>query len=285
MKKTIAIFLSLLSLFLCLQLIFKSNRVPTSDVASKDTDAYDDFQAMGLNKKDSPESSETSATTADSPISDSHPSITDIPGVQVLGPNALPDNFANYVCFVDNLVAIDADAHRWATTIREQYATAEGDIENVKSVMLQDGDIYYHITQLTLKVQKHFFNTDGNDTVSLVHVSQYKKDILDNLYVITPYIPAEGYTISYDMGYYAESEKSGLCIYESAQNHTVTIQGITYDLSEYADYYLIAFMRRMKPSSQNSMQDYFTFGRHRASFFAKCLEDIDHEQCNQFEKK
>lgn len=222
----------------------------------------------------------TNPPVTDAPLPNTHLSITDIPGAEAIDSDTLPNHFSGFNYHPGpNLHPIDKSAHQWATTVRENYATSEGTVENIQSILIQDGELYYHITQFSLNVQTHYFNTNGKDTVSLINVTLYKKN--SNYFTVqNPYVITEGHSIYYDMGLYAEEYPTGLCVYESAKNHTVTIQGITYDLSEYADYYLVAYMQRRVMSSTNPYANEFGFGS-RAGFFIKCFTDTDHERCNQ----
>jgi len=222
----------------------------------------------------------TNPPVTDAPLPNTHLSITDIPGAEAIDSDTLPKNFSGFDYHPGpNLTPIDTSAHQWATTVRENYSTSKGTVENIKSILIQDGELYYHITQFTLNVQTHYFNTDGKDTVSLINVTLYKKN--SNYFTVqNPYIITEEHSIYYDMGLYAEENPTGLCVYESAKNHTVTIQGITYALSEYADYYLVAHMQYRRFSSTNPDRGEFGFG-NRARFFIYCFTDTEHERCNR----
>ena len=66
---------------------------------------------------------------------------------------------------------------------------------------------------------------------------------------ISKYHMVDNFYCSHDMGWLARfwttsnNDPTGVCLFESAQGHEITVQDKTYDLSDYADYYMIAYMR------------------------------------------
>ena len=207
------------------------------------------------------------------PQPSTHLSITDIPGVRIAGNNDLPAPYIDHDYTGEYIFPQKQEAHDWINSIQEQYSSILGEIRESHSVLLEDTSFLYYITQLTIEIEKTYYNTDEKDSISLIYVHTYEKNGKDSLgkdhYVSkTSYTAIEGYRTHYNMGHYATKRNSGLFLFESAENRRLMIQGESYDLSQYADYYMIAFLDYEKDTNR------FGIGRI-GSFFRECFEN-DH---------
>ena len=218
------------------------------------------------------------------PAPSTHLSITDIPGAVVADLNDLPLDYEGMGSIDNCMPAGRAESHQWIKTIQEQYASAHVTLQESEFVIVEDGNNFYYIAKLLFKIEQPYYNTNEKDTVSLVYVHTYEKTgIMPDERVlyknITSYTPLEGHSSSHNMAHFAAKNakdfpEGGLCVFESSENHTLTINGEVYDLSQYADYYLVAYLVY---ASERPDKNIYGLGR-LGQFYRECFEN-NHVRC------
>ena len=207
------------------------------------------------------------------PAPSTHLSITDLPGAITADQTDLPlmgNNFTGKL-----MTPYGADTHNWIDHIQENYSSVLGTVKESKSVIVHDGDFRYHITQLLFSVEQTYHNTHEQETISLIYVHTYKiiRDAIheNNRYTIeSQYIPTSGYRSDINMGYFATEMPHGLCVFEPAANHSLTVDNQIYDLSQYADYYLVAHLMYIPADKCFQLP-------HVGTFYRECFEN-DHTE-------
>lgn len=180
--------------------------------------------------------------TRDIPISTPKPteklSITTIPGAMPFDKQDafLSDHPAQFTAF-------PIDPNKWVASIKAQNAAVIGTASNYTSVLIKDGEAYYHVFTVTIEISNRIYKADDLDnTVKAVYVCQYQPDFYGHFVVTSPYVPVKGFPCYQDMGIMTIHVPYGLYLLESSEGHELSLNGQTISLSDYADYYMSAHL-------------------------------------------
>lgn len=176
---------------------------------------------------------------------DSYLSITDIPGAILFSEtnNFDPTDIGNYSPHPSQSLTAQEHYERqilWTQKMLRNHTVVVGKASKIESVVIPDGDAYYHLVTLTINIEQNCTSPENTDSVRAVYAVRYKKSAgytFTEYIVDTPYREAE-YEFYYDMGAFLNEEKNSFFLLDPITEKTIEANGKTIDLSKYGDCYM-----------------------------------------------
>ena len=165
-------------------------------------------------------------------------------------PNAQPFDRANNFFYPDDAKMFEStDAiqereqklRRWPNEALSNHTVVIGKATDISSVMIEDGDIRYHIVTLTVNVEENHTDPQNTKPYKAVYACRYEKNPTYGYYEIAEPYTTCGLNFYQDMGREFLEDKTSLFLIDPVEGRTLDIGGTTIDLSQYGDCYMTVY--------------------------------------------